>query len=219
MAKQTGPVPALPIERILAAEKKSGVSPARKAFNKLLKSGVDEERLLVDLCNIFLNLTSKRGPYLRGKEDKAAKRFPGRIEKCADEMESVNTGTLFYELLLSQLVNAKTGHKEPWLLDADYRKTLEVFQGLPSLLRAYAKFVEFAIQKKKRRPWVTADLVIDLIAHVRATGKPHYAEIEALLDAVFREQGETSPYDRRKLEDLWRKTRPILHRWFCHQAT
>lgn len=94
MAKQTGPVRALAIERILVAEKKGQVSPAQKAFNELIRKKVDEEELLVDLHNIFLNPPSKRGQYLRGKEDKTARRFPERIESFADEVESVNTGSL-----------------------------------------------------------------------------------------------------------------------------
>jgi hypothetical protein len=86
---------------------------AEKAFNQLVGAKVDEDRLILDLYNILLNPPSGRGRYLCGKEDKTAKRFPRRIEKFALEIENVNTGTLFYELLLSHRRDTKAGRKQP----------------------------------------------------------------------------------------------------------
>jgi hypothetical protein len=148
---------------------------------------------------------------LYGKEYEAAKRFPSRIESFANEIKNVNTGSLFYHLLLASRNHAKAGRKDSWVLDNDYHWTMKVFQELPTLLSAYGEFVGFAVRQKERRPWVRAYHVIDLVDHVkRATRKPHYAKIEALLDAAFLERGETSPYKKQKLEDLYRRTRHYL---------
>lgn len=203
MAKQTGRFERQSPE-FLTAEEQDRKSHASKAVGKLVKAGAKLEELEIRLHSIGLNPREKRRYFLHAKEYKAAKAFPGRIEKFADEIRSVNTGSLFYELILF----ARTGGKEQWVLDDDYRRTLEIFQGLPEFLNSYAKFVEFAIRRKKRKPGITEHFVIDLISYVkRATGKPHYGEIQALLDDVF---GGQSPYDARKLQDLWRRTRPHL---------
>jgi hypothetical protein len=207
MATEHGVFPKQTITRILAGEEK-----AQKAFAKLIKELVNEDQLILDLCNIIQSPPFACASYLHGQQPKTAKRFPKRIENFAQEIESVNTSSLHYELLLSHFRrDAKTGGTQPWVLDDNYRKTLEIFEGLPSILRAYAQFVEFAMRQKKRRPSAQAALVINLIDHVkRATGRAHYPEIEALLDAVFRNQGQWSPYDQRKLQDLYRKTRRYI---------
>jgi hypothetical protein len=203
MAMERDAWPEQVITKILVGERR-----AQKTFAELIKEGVNEDRLILDLYNILQNPPSARASYLHGKKDKTAKRFPKRIEKFAHEIENVNTGSLFYELLLSYSRDAKTDRKQPWVLDDDYRKTLEFFERLPGFLRAYAQFVGVAIRQKKRRPSLQAYFVIKLMDNVkRATGRAHYPEIEALLDAVFRKRGQTSHYDQRVLQDLYRKTR------------
>jgi hypothetical protein len=194
------------VRQILARERQ-----ATQAFKELIRAKVKEDQLILDLYNIHLNPHSKRGPYLRGKKDKTAKSFPKQLGRLACKIENVNTGTLFYELLLAHRRDARSTRKQSWVLHNDYRKTLEDFQGLPAVLRAYSEFIGFAIRQKKRRPSLQACLVISLIDHVKqATGRPHYREIEGLLDAIFRKRGISSPYDRKGLEELNRRTRRLI---------
>jgi hypothetical protein len=184
---------------------------AQRAFNDLLRAKVNRDQLISALCDIHLNPPSERGPYLHGMSDKAAKRFPERITRFSREIQQANSGTLFYELLLSHQRTNPSGPKPPWVLDGDYRKSFKIFQDLAGILKSYATFVEFAISQKRRRPNIQVTLVVMLMKTVRlATGKPKYRQIEALLDAVFRERKQTSPYDRRQLQDLWRKTRRLI---------
>ena len=211
MAKRTGPGRALPVKQVPAAAKKARMSPTQKAVNELVSLGADQEQLLNDLDNILLNPPPKHRYFLYGKEYKAAKRFPSRIESFANEIKNVNTGSLFYHLLLASRNHAKAGRKDSWVLGNDYQWAMLLFQWLPTVLSAYGEFVGFAVRQKKRRPWVRTYHVIGLIDHVKcATRKPHYAKIAALLEAAFEERGEDSPYDTRKLEDLYRKTRDHL---------
>lgn len=86
--------------------------------------------------------------------------------------------------------------------------TLEAFKRLPKLLRAYAKFVAFAIRQKPNQNSAEEDLVFILIDNVtRSTGRQHYSQISKLLEALCREQKRRSPYNPRTLQGLYKRTR------------
>jgi len=196
----------LSLERIVAPEGRGLVSPARRAADSLLRAGMNEDTLELDLNNVILNVSVRDDDPLIGKTRRQASYFPERVLKFAGEIKQVTPG-LVYELLDSIRINPKAKDVS-WLLNGSYKETLQAFEGLPNLLKVYGEFVKFAIRKKRRTVACQDHFAIILMQHVRqATGKSFYPELEILLEALFRVRNLTSPYQQPTLRDLYRRTR------------
>lgn len=180
---------------------------ALKCLHSLAKHGVDKVSLLHRLYGIPRN-RSIFGPLLRGMNDGRAKRFPIQIRRLASEIKRLNMpGWMYFEILILKRSVAAATEKQSWA------SMWERFQTLPQLLATYASFLDYVVCRRKqmRRHSLEKVEVLNLMREVRAaTGRAHFGDIAALLNAAYGQGGKQNPYDEDDLSKLWRNNRSII---------
>ena len=173
---------------------------ALKSLVALVEHGMDKGRLL-DCLYGFPRNESTFGELLRGLTDGAAKRYPMRIRRLASEIKNLNSpGWMYFEVLRLKRGAATAKNKQGWTL------LWKQFNTLPQLLETYASFLDYVLsRRKKMRRHSTEKLeILNLMREIRqVTGRAHFGDIAALLNAAYGHAGKTAPYDDDDLNKLW----------------
>lgn len=205
------------LERILASDDET-----QKAFDKLIREGMDSDQLAKQL-SLIPTLPKKKGPLIPGKSEPTAKIFPDRIERLASDIEQTNLESgLLYDLALYTWMEShpetiqpermrliRASHRRSWLRASSYERARASFQKLPLLLRAYAAYLRHAIREKRPRGWHNLQKfgIVRLLSTVKtATGSFYFADIAQLLDAAFVAAGQRKPkgFDEDQLRKLYK---------------
>lgn len=147
------------------------------------------------LCHIP-RLPNENAPPIPKMTYQGARKFPNSVEQLATKIEHVNRRSgLLYEILLDAEIERRSPNLAGKLGSA--RILARLFQGLPGLLHAYARYLRRVIRLHGRdRLTAQRFAILRFLAQVRvSTGKPHWNDVAALLDAAFLAASKTPPQD------------------------
>lgn len=200
-----------------------------RAFNKLTKRGVDEQKLLSLLAKI-IHTSDEVLSLVEGMTDRNVRALPDRICSWSDVIEKVNASPRLSPDRLPERTKRDPKYlPEPlnWTMTPERAEFVaKQFHMLPKVLRYYSRHLRAWIQffhptgARRRELGISGLrlqtlLTLQLLKLVRdSAGRPHYGEIATLLEAAYKASGKPKTISAEDLNKL-EKNNPYLQSLLC----